>query len=78
MGIQGYGERLVQETTERFLTIQHDHLRRYEEILHAIDELPSPEKEETLVRLLTEGNGNSIGHSAYARKAIQPDQSSPF
>lgn len=78
MGIQSYGERLVQDSTELFLTIHLDHLRRYDEILRAIDELPSPQKEETLVRLLMESDCNAIDQATSDRKAIQHDQSSPL
>ena len=76
MEIQSYGEQIVQDTSDRFLTIHHDHLRRYDEILRAIDELPSPQKEETLVRLLTEGESNGVGLSPLTRKTTRPGQSS--
>lgn len=61
MEIQSYVERIVQDTSARFLNVHDEQLRRYDEILRAIDELPSPQKEETLVRLLMEGDPNGFG-----------------
>jgi hypothetical protein len=69
MDIPNYGERIVQDTSERFCSIHHEQLGRYDEILRTIDELPSPLKEETLVRLLMEGGINSIIGSSGASSA---------
>lgn len=60
MEIQSYVDRIVRDTSARFLNIHDEQLQRYEEILRTIDELPSPQKEETLVRLLLEGSGNGL------------------
>jgi hypothetical protein len=67
--IQGYAERVFCDASIKLLETSQDELQRYDDILRKIESLPSPHKEETLVRLLLEGRQGST-ESAFTRQTM--------